>query len=480
MRLRSDEQLVARFRAGNDDAFRAIHDRYHAHLFAYALQMLGGARQDAEDVVQDVLVRAYRTLRSSERSVALRPWLYLVAHNRCIDLLRKRTPEPRDVLAARQAPDDDPTQLTERREELRSLVRDLRRLPEQQRSALLMRELQGLSYAEMAVALDLSVPAVKSALVRARKSLVDAATARDTACESVRADLALACDRGVRASGLAWRHLHECAPCRQYREDLRGVRRGLSALVPTGPIAALSHVVLGVGGTGTASVVAGVGATATATKVAVVVATAALTTGGVIVATEQPSAARAAPAPHAAASVPPQALARATVSPRPRPAKTAASKPRPLPRATRTPAPRRTPIVVVETPERTPAAIQTATATASPRPALESTPTATETATAVATATVAVTPTATPTPRSLATPTPHSSVTDPPPATPTPTPTKTPAATARSAPPPTPTPTPTPKPGITPQPVVTAAPTPTPSPRPSAVVTGRPSPTPTP
>src|SRR3954454_18534548 len=81
MRLRSDDQLVARFRAGSDDAFRAIHDRYHAHLHAYALQMLGGARQDAEDVVQDVFVRAFRTLRS-EKPVALRPWLYFVAHNR--------------------------------------------------------------------------------------------------------------------------------------------------------------------------------------------------------------------------------------------------------------------------------------------------------------------------------------------------------------------------------------------------------------
>src|SRR4051812_1423986 len=125
LRLRSDEQLVARFRAGSDDAFRAIHDRYHAHLFAYALQMLGGARQDAEDVVQDVFVRAYRALRGDQRPVALRPWLYFVAHNRCIDVSRRATPAPHDVFAAGQTPDVDPTQLTERREELRWLIRDL-------------------------------------------------------------------------------------------------------------------------------------------------------------------------------------------------------------------------------------------------------------------------------------------------------------------------------------------------------------------
>src|ERR1700754_4360057 len=104
LRLRSDEQLVERFRAGGDDAFRAIHDRYHAHLFAYALQMLGGAQQDAEDAVQDVFVRAYRALRASERPVALRPWLYFVAHNRCIDLLRRPAPAARaGAGAGRQA-----------------------------------------------------------------------------------------------------------------------------------------------------------------------------------------------------------------------------------------------------------------------------------------------------------------------------------------------------------------------------------------
>src|SRR5262249_47606699 len=135
MRLRSDEQLVALFRAGSDEAFRAIHDRYHAHLHAYALQMLGRSHQDAEDAVQDVLERAYRALRTSERPVVLRAWLYFVAHNRCIDLLRRPAAEPGEVAEHGHAA--DPSLLTERREELRSLVADLRRLPEQQRSALL-------------------------------------------------------------------------------------------------------------------------------------------------------------------------------------------------------------------------------------------------------------------------------------------------------------------------------------------------------
>ena len=95
LRLRSDEQLVALFRGGSDDAFRAIHDRYRARLLAYARQMLHGAIGDPEDALQDVFMRAYRALRASERPVILRAWLYRIAHNRCIDelLVRAQTQE---------------------------------------------------------------------------------------------------------------------------------------------------------------------------------------------------------------------------------------------------------------------------------------------------------------------------------------------------------------------------------------------------
>src|SRR3954447_18428497 len=97
LRLRSDDQLVALFRMGYDDAFGAIHDRYRARLFAYTRQMLGGARSDAEDVLQDVFLRAYRALRHDERPVTLRAWLYRVAHNRCVDHLRRPAPAAADI-----------------------------------------------------------------------------------------------------------------------------------------------------------------------------------------------------------------------------------------------------------------------------------------------------------------------------------------------------------------------------------------------
>ena len=286
LRLRSDEQLVASFRGGSEDAFRAIHDRYRVRLLAYSRQMLGGSRQDAEDVLQDVFVRVYRALRASDRPVSLRAWLYRIAHNRCIDQLRSPSAPLADVFDMSHTPQPEPVAVAERREDLQRLVTDVSRLPEQQRSALLMRELQGLSYEELASSLDVTVAAVKSLLVRARSGLVDSAQARDTACEAVRGDLALACDRGVRSSGLVRRHLRDCTPCREYRDDLRGVRRRLAALVPVGPLGLLGLGSLGGGGAAAGgSVTAGVGASGvivTATKVALVCAVAAVTAGSAL------------------------------------------------------------------------------------------------------------------------------------------------------------------------------------------------------
>lgn len=259
LRLRSDEQLVRLFRAGNEDAFRVIHDRYRTRLFAYARQMLAGSRQDAEDALQDVFVRAYGALRANDREVSLRAWLYRVAHNRCIDELRRPAPPPPETFELIRPPANDPITATEQRESLRRLVADVGRLPEQQRSALLMREISGMSYDDLAVALDVTVPAIKSLLVRARIGLVQASEARDTACVQIREALADSHERGVRASGLARRHLQDCDGCRAYRGELRATHERLAALVPAfGPVALIAKL-LGIGGGGAAGGI-GIGA----------------------------------------------------------------------------------------------------------------------------------------------------------------------------------------------------------------------------
>ena len=292
LRLRSDEQLVALFRQGNDEAFRIIHDRYRARLFAYTRQMLGGSRSDAEDALQDVFLRAYNALRVDERPLALKAWLYRVAHNRCIDHLRRPTPPPNEVFEVSRSPLPDPLAEAERRDDLRRLVADVQRLPEQQRSALLMRELEGLSYADLAAALQVSVPAVKSLLVRARIGLTEAAEARNTACCEIRDDLALSFGKGVRASAKARKHMRECDGCRDYRTQLRTVQQGLGALNP-GSHAGLFAKLLGLGGSAAAggggaaagggALVAGGGvAGVTTAKVAAIVCCATIAAGGAV------------------------------------------------------------------------------------------------------------------------------------------------------------------------------------------------------
>jgi RNA polymerase sigma factor (sigma-70 family) len=301
LRLRSDEQLVAMFRAGSEEAFRAIHERYRGRLLAYTRQMLRGGG-DSEDALQDVFLRAYRSLRGNDRPVALRAWLYRIAHNRCIDELRRPCPLPSELAADAEpafgvaGATSEPAAVAERSAALACLVADVRTLPSQQRSALLMRELQGLSYEELASALAVSVPAIKSLLLRARTGLIDIAVARDTPCLEIRDELVGAADRGVRISGRARRHCGECSDCDGYRCELRRLRRSFAALAPSGPLTQLG-MLFGIGGGGAAAAggggAAGAGgalAGATAAKIAVAVCCAALITTAGRAVIEAPSA----------------------------------------------------------------------------------------------------------------------------------------------------------------------------------------------
>lgn len=222
LRILPDEQLVTHFRDGSEDAFRVIHDRYRARLFAYTRQMLNGSGQDPEDAVQDIFTRAYFNLRANRRELALRAWLYRIAHNRCIDELRRPRPVTIETIDALVPSVQDPVTKVEQRDALRRLIADVQRLPGQQRSALLMRELSGMPYIDVAAALGVSVAAVKSLLVRARISLAEANEARDTACGAIREQLIDSHDRGVRASGLARRHMRDCGECRHFRAEMRG------------------------------------------------------------------------------------------------------------------------------------------------------------------------------------------------------------------------------------------------------------------
>ena len=165
-----DEQLVAAFRAGYEEAFGAIYDRYREPLLVYARQMLRGGRAHAEDALQDVFVRAHRALLTDERPMALRAWLYRVTYNRCIDELRR--PALSTSLPASQW--RNPAEEVERRMRFHQLLAEVHRLPDRQREALVLREFEGRSHVELGASLGVTVSAVKSLLVRARTSLAQA------------------------------------------------------------------------------------------------------------------------------------------------------------------------------------------------------------------------------------------------------------------------------------------------------------------
>lgn len=266
LRMRSDEQLLSLFRLGDDDAFSALHDRYRGRLVAYAQRMLGGSRSDAEDAVQDVFLRAYRVLGEDARPVAIRAWLYRVAHNRCVDQLRRTAPDPAEVLRMSAGTDTDgPAAIFERREDMRRVLADIGALPEAQRSALLLREMEGLTYEELCTTLGTTMPAVKSLLVRARSTLAEVAQARGLACRDVRRDLAVAHDAGIRPDACLRRHVRECEDCRSFSAALGDVPAAHGA--HTGPLGALAKL-LGLTGAPAAGGAAVAGGTAVSAKIA--------------------------------------------------------------------------------------------------------------------------------------------------------------------------------------------------------------------
>ncbi len=172
-RAASDEQLVARVRAGDDRAFDAVHARYQQRLTGYARQMLGGAHHDAEEVVQDAFVRALAALRADDREMALKPWLYTIVRNRALDVLRRPVRTTDLELHAPMLHDAsaDPHDRVTRAEDLRNLVGELKRLPERQRTALVLHEMGGVSHQAIGRRLNVSVGGSKALVSRARSGL---------------------------------------------------------------------------------------------------------------------------------------------------------------------------------------------------------------------------------------------------------------------------------------------------------------------
>jgi RNA polymerase sigma factor (sigma-70 family) len=177
----SDQELVVLVRRGQPSAFDTLVTRYQSRLLWFCLQMLR-SKEDAEDALQEVFAAAFNAILADDREIEVRPWLYRIARNRCLNQLRRATTVGVDSMDHHCA--ENGRTLVEKvvsRLEFRDLVTDVQALPDTQRTALLLREIDGFTYRHIAAAMDTTVPSVKSLLVRARVGLLDSAAVRDTA-----------------------------------------------------------------------------------------------------------------------------------------------------------------------------------------------------------------------------------------------------------------------------------------------------------
>jgi RNA polymerase sigma factor (sigma-70 family) len=469
LRLQSDERLIALVRRGNHHAFEALVARYQARLLAFCRHMLS-SKEDAEDVLQEVFAAAFNAVLADDRSINVRPWLYRIARNRSLNHLRRTQAVGVDSMDVHLSENGQTTaDKVHRREEFRLLIADVQELPETQRTALLLREIDALSYEQIAEAMETTVPSVKSLLVRARVSLAEAAEARLLSCEEVRRELGEVAEGLMRTSAPVRRHARGCDRCATFRKQLRQNNKALAALFPVGPILLLKKTLLAhlgtsaAAGSSTAAATGGAaaggaamqaGITTVATKAVAGLAAAAIVTAGAVevkhaakprerAAVMASAAPAVAPrAPEAAAAVAPVAAAPAQPH-----SKGDEYKPRKDEKAKKT----------AEKPEATPTPTPTPAAnTEQHDSATTELPSGTEGSTEQGDGVIAP-PTDTAQPPVATTTQPS-----PPPPTSSPQPAPTPHP---SGPAPTPTPTPSPTPVPTPQP--TPEPTPEPSPTPT-------------
>jgi RNA polymerase sigma factor (sigma-70 family) len=287
LRLAGDDHLVELVRRGNEAAFEAIYDRHHRPILSFCRHMLAG-RDDAEDAVQHTFLSAYRDLTTSDKAIELRPWLFTIARNRCLSMLRARR---------EQAGIEDLEPATEglaaevqQREDLRELLGDLRRLPDEQRAALVLSELGALGHDEIAQVLDCPKDKVKALVFQARSSLQASKQARETPCEQIREELATRRGGALRRSHLR-RHLRDCSGCREFRSEVERQRKAIAAVLPVVPTVALKQGVLAgalggaAGGAGGGLLAGGLGVVATkglAAKAVAVLAVAGAGTAGTV------------------------------------------------------------------------------------------------------------------------------------------------------------------------------------------------------
>jgi RNA polymerase sigma factor (sigma-70 family) len=282
--------LRSRAARGDAAAFTALYERHHQALYRYCRSILHHD-EDARDALQSTMAKAFAALQQEERDFDLRPWLFRIAHNESISLLRRRREALPLELAQPVGADSLPVAV-ETRERLARLREDLADLPDRQRSALVLRELSGLGHEEIATVLDSSPRAIKQTIFEARTSLGECEEGREMACADVQRMLSDADGRVLRGRRVR-AHLRSCRSCRQFKAALAQRPSDLALLAPPLPAAAGAALLTAVAGGGAATAGAGAtgagaaaGGTALASKIVAVVTATAVAAGGTVAATE--------------------------------------------------------------------------------------------------------------------------------------------------------------------------------------------------
>lgn len=252
LRLHSDDRLARRAARGEARAFESIYERYHQDLYRFCLAMVGRP-EDAQDALQNTMVKALRALPGETRRIKLKPWLYRIARNESVEILRRRR-DNAELQAEHAMPDGEIADTAEARERLRRLLDDLGELPERQRAMLVMRELGGLGFEEIGEAFETSGSVARQTLYEARLSLRQMEAGREMGCDQVMRELSDSDGRLFRRRDIR-AHLRACADCRAFSDGMRRRQGELAAIAPL-PVAAsvgLLHGILGGGGSGSAA-----------------------------------------------------------------------------------------------------------------------------------------------------------------------------------------------------------------------------------
>ncbi len=168
----ADRVLVDAARAGDVEAFEVLVRRHEGRVYRVAFRLLG-SHADAQDATQETFVRAWRGLGRFRGESAVSTWLYRIVTNRCLNMIAASRPAASLDLELLLV-GSDPAEITEQRERFAAVARRVASLPPEQRAALVLRDFEGLSYEEVAAALEVSVAAVKGRIHRARLSVLRA------------------------------------------------------------------------------------------------------------------------------------------------------------------------------------------------------------------------------------------------------------------------------------------------------------------